>query len=393
MSQKILIVEDRAHQRKFLKLLFTKLSQELKDRYYLENFNVDTASCSSQAFKRLKSVVSENSYYDIAILDLSLPEEEGDEDEDPERGLEIVEYINKNGGVESIVIFSVFDTFEYVREAFIKGAVDFISKPKKGRDVLDVILRIWEKKKKEKKVEYSEKRLKALLSADNTRLADQFSRVISSQAGEILKQVDTMDHIFKDRFDIHRERDTDLKLVRSLVAIEKASKNSTGECRRLRESLLTIEHNFRTINLKDKFEEIKKFVNPFEITNKVSVNYRNIPDLSIKYFEEDFFFMLREMILGAIFVTDPYNSIELKVIVEHNKNLVSFNVTDYGPSLETSTYNKINNGVPITQNNRERDWKLSLVRYIAIKGGSRFKIFKGTKTGTTVILSISPFND
>jgi len=100
-----------------------RLQQALtKDKHMVETF-VDSSSAIDRINER---------NFDIVVTDIRM---------DDIDGMEVLDHIIKKGDNTKVIMITGYATIEIAREAQVKGAFDFISKPFKPQDLREVIER------------------------------------------------------------------------------------------------------------------------------------------------------------------------------------------------------------------------------------------------------------
>lgn len=98
-----------------------RLEQALtRDKHLVETF-VDSES----AIKRI-----DEKKFDIVVTDIRMENIDG---------MEVLDHIIKKGDDTKVIMITGYATIEIAREAQVKGAFDFISKPFKPQDLREVI--------------------------------------------------------------------------------------------------------------------------------------------------------------------------------------------------------------------------------------------------------------
>lgn len=120
--KKVLVVEDDPTVR-----------DVLLDTLKMSNLIVDEADKGSIAMERVSS-----SFYDLAIIDLVLPDIDG---------LDLLIWIKKKTPRTKIIMMSAFATIDVAVNAIKKGAENFISKPFRPTEVLAIVQRTLEEAK------------------------------------------------------------------------------------------------------------------------------------------------------------------------------------------------------------------------------------------------------
>ncbi len=114
MKGKILLIDDE----EVIQDVLTKLLSP-------EGFEVDISDSLASARE-----AAEKEEYDIIILDLRLPDG---------NGLEILDYLLQNQPNTPVIILTAFPTVESAIEALKKGAFDYLQKPFRNRELLEVV--------------------------------------------------------------------------------------------------------------------------------------------------------------------------------------------------------------------------------------------------------------
>ncbi len=102
--------------------------------------------------------ILENQHVDIVLSDIRMP---------GATGVEVSEYIYKNSIDVSVIFLTGFSDFEYAKKAIQFNVVDYILKPVKPKDVIDVVLKAkidLEQKRYQQKIIY---KYKEKVKADN----------------------------------------------------------------------------------------------------------------------------------------------------------------------------------------------------------------------------------
>ena len=92
-----------------------------------DKHNVETFVDSTSAIERINEKT-----FDIVVTDIRM---------DNIDGMEVLEHIIKKGDNTKVIMITGYATIEIAREAQVKGAFDFISKPFKPQDLREVIVK------------------------------------------------------------------------------------------------------------------------------------------------------------------------------------------------------------------------------------------------------------
>ena len=111
---RILVVDDERSMREFLEIFLRR-----------EGYEVTTAEDVASGRLQL-----ENEEFDVVISDIQMPDGSG---------LDLLKFAREHAPAAMVVMITAFGTPANTREAFKRGAFDFIEKPFKNDDVLTVV--------------------------------------------------------------------------------------------------------------------------------------------------------------------------------------------------------------------------------------------------------------
>lgn len=242
MILKVLAIEDHQDQLDYIEAVLQDISPDQRERHGIEEIRVDKARSANEARRLLQRAKERKSLYDILLLDLSLPEREGEEFEHPDLGLEILDIAIKKSTAKEIIIVSVFDHYEYVAGAFRKGAVDFIAKSFEDNsydpDYLQAqVLSSWDRILTKESARILDDRIKALIPYAEKGLAHQFSTCFSRLAQSVTLETERMEIDISERLGLDRIRDSQDPLVQRLVALGEETRTAKQEWVRLQSTI------------------------------------------------------------------------------------------------------------------------------------------------------------
>jgi len=123
MKKKILVVDSSSIVRRYLSKLFEE-----------NNYDVDSAKDGNEALEKIRK-----NHYSLITLEFSLPYL---------NGLEILEIVMKEKSLRFLMVVSSSDKAELSFEALDLGAIDYIVKPSKGVDIVNISDELLQKVKK-----------------------------------------------------------------------------------------------------------------------------------------------------------------------------------------------------------------------------------------------------
>ncbi len=125
-KSKILVVDDIPE---YLDVIEVMLS---------EKFDIEKAKTLKEAMEKTEEIKP-----DIAVVDVRLNEE----DESNKEGLEFLKWIKKNYPTIPVIMISAYKEFEFRAESLSLGAEYFLEKPINIKNFIDVINKVYGKKK------------------------------------------------------------------------------------------------------------------------------------------------------------------------------------------------------------------------------------------------------
>ena len=99
-------------------------------------FDVETAEDVSSGFELFQEAIAEDEPFDIAILDLNMPNFEGIED--PDAGLKLLSKIQDVQPGFPVIVLTAFDEVERAKEAVARAARAYFVKGREA-DLIDLV--------------------------------------------------------------------------------------------------------------------------------------------------------------------------------------------------------------------------------------------------------------
>ncbi len=115
IEPKILLVDDEEN-----------LLRSVEKTLFREGFDVETANGNIAALELVQQAVSEDELFDLAILDLNMPNFAGQESK--YAGLELLERLKTEIPGTPVIINSAWDEVETAKNCIDKGAADYFVK-------------------------------------------------------------------------------------------------------------------------------------------------------------------------------------------------------------------------------------------------------------------------
>jgi len=106
------------------------VSRSMEKTLLRAGFAVDPAGSAKAGLTRFEEALADGSGYDLAILDLHMPNLAGEED--PEAGLELLSALRKRAPGLPVIVLTAFDDVRRAKEAISRGARAYFVK---GREL------------------------------------------------------------------------------------------------------------------------------------------------------------------------------------------------------------------------------------------------------------------
>lgn len=151
---KIIIVDDD----KIIRRGLRKIIENSVSEYQVVNEAGDGA-CALE-------IIKTNNDIDLLITDVRMPVMDG---------IELIKQVRKINMRIKVIVLSGFDDFRYVREAFKDGAVDYLLKPVKKKDFIELLTRINEN------IAEEEKSSRRIEKGSQLMVADSLNRLFQNQ--------------------------------------------------------------------------------------------------------------------------------------------------------------------------------------------------------------------
>jgi CheY-like chemotaxis protein len=389
MKPRVLIVEDNEIHLSSNERYLVQISAERKGHVGIEEFIIDKAKNQKEAIALLKKAIDSSLPYDLLLLDLGLPINEETSEAPPERGLEILEFVQTNGGARGVIVASVFRDYEYVIEAFRRGAVDFIAKPYERGTLQQQVLKYFEVEG----VRLLEQRIRDLMPSAEKGLAHRLGACFSRFVQAVVSETEGLEEGFKERWGLDIQRDSEDSQVQHLLAVHDAVSNAKREWAETLSSLIGGEEALGVCVVEELLSEIQAEVQPCLALKRVKLMGTWNGTTSVRTFRDevdDVKAVLKEIILGALSQLASYGESqkEIKISVSTNDGRAEVRFEDKLPPINDKAVNLISRGIIIPPGQGfGRDWGLSVAQHLALRGGGRIKV-AASDEGNVITYSI-----
>lgn len=381
----VLAVEDHPDQLEALELFLNSIPREFNQPLGMDRCQIDKAVSISGALGWLNKAEKARIPYDLCLLDLSLPQNDGGKEEGPRRGFEVLEHATRTRTARKVIIVSRFSEYQFVIPAFRGGAVDFIAKPY-GRESLQTqVLSCLQTLLTEESNRILYERVKEFVPYAEKGLAHSFTATFSTLLKSITRATTEIEKYASGRYGLDPERYPRDALVRQLHL----HRESVEEAKRKWAALLPDEDAKPQVKtVEDLLNEMREKLRACLIVKRtgLDLNYPESHQSSVLTFEHDVQAVLKEIIAGVLSqLPDGGEQTEIKVTIEKSDTRVIVRFEDRLERIAKEDRNKINAGYSIISDpNLGRVWGLSVAQHIALRGGGELKIEERKPRGNII---------
>jgi DNA-binding NarL/FixJ family response regulator len=391
----ILIVEDKNIDHLRILDLLGSISDQEKIFHGIKDFECTRVESAKDAEALLSKAAENQKPFDIMILDLELPEYNNASsraDMEKDRGLGLIKMARDS--VRDIVIFTIFDEYNYLQSALRQGVVNYVDKKHKEELPLRV-LSCWQGILKKDSTSLFEDRVKSLIPYTEKGLARRFSAYFIEFAQLVTITSEDILRYVKERFGLDQKKDPEDFMVRLL---KKQADKSTEMENKLKSDLSPGEADENKEPLYLLMEKIHQELLPCLLVKRVDLNF-DFPeseDLSIRTFQNDARAVLQEVILGALSAQPDYpaysnENLYINITAQTKGDQIEIGITDNLTPIPSEDAQKINAGFNYSSdpsNKFSQTWGLSVVQQVALLNGGRLHV--KPQTAGNVITYFAP---
>lgn len=383
IEAKILIVDDKDY---VLEQTEDRLNSiRNKDDEGINNFDIKKVDTLERALRILHENI--DTPFNIVLLDLALekenlvPPELEDikilEDDKLFTGFTILRFIQKTSSAEYVIVVSGHPEDDNIRKSFRLGASDFLIQPCGSSDLQKRFLSCWKSLLLNKSQHILEQRISDLVPYAEKGLAYQFTTCFSNFAQESVHYADDIERYMQERFGLENQKDAEdfffTRLKEHKNNLDRTKKNWED----LQASVVSIDKSFKEDKIENIIDEIHKKLLPCLIVKNVELEYLGENSASILSLDSDVSVVFQEIIFGVINDLHDHNEKKeiIKIEIEDTEGQVKVRFIDNLECLKEEDVESINKGLNISPHRRfGREWGLSVVQQIAIRGGGRLEI-------------------
>jgi len=378
MRLRIIVVEDEKPQAEATRHILRTISPEEMVEAGIDGVEVTLANCAADARRHLQQAVEDKKPFDIMLLDLGLPENNG-ESESADQGLSILNFVRDRQAVHGVIIVSVFTELDrYVGPAFRLGASDFIGKPYNEDEMQARVLNTWSRIKERRRQSILNEMMKASLK----ELAPYADKGISYQLGscftKLTKRVkcetDELRGALLNQFGLGSPEDLPSALAQHLAAVDNSVKDARDEWKRIQEPFKIADDSPRDLVVEKAVIHLAEELRPC-MAVKIETPAEN--ETRILSFQDacqdNALMVIKEILVGGLIEPDEKEkSWEVAVKVAIVDGMAEIHFRDNFKPLPAELAEKITKGENIPPRDGQwRAWGLSIVQHIALRGGGR----------------------
>jgi DNA-binding response OmpR family regulator len=378
MRLRIIVVEDEKPQAEATRHILRTISPEEMIEAGIDGVEVTLANCAADARRHLRQAVEDKKPFDIMLLDLGLPENNG-ESESADQGLSILNFVRDRQAVHGVIIVSVFTELDrYVGPAFRLGASDFIGKPYNEDEMQARVLNTWSRIKERRRQSILNEMMKASLK----ELAPYADKGISYQLGSCFTKLtrrvkcetDELRGALLNQLGLGSPEDLPSALAQLLAAVDNSVKDARDEWKRIQEPFKIADDSPRDLVVEKAVIHLAEELRPC-MAVKIETPAEN--ETRILSFQDacqdNAMMVIKEILVGGLIEPDEKEkSWEVAVKVAVVDGMAEIHFRDNFKPLPAELAEKITKGENIPPRDGQwRAWGLSIVQHIALRGGGR----------------------
>jgi CheY-like chemotaxis protein len=402
---KLLIVEDHPHLGPALKRTFEAPAQRQRDAFAIDRFTVDLATNRAHAEALLKKAADSFQPYDVLLLDLEIPESEG-QPAKMDEGFKILPLI-RDPPYTQVVLNSQYINLKKLHKPVQSGIFDYIIKQDRDKldddgkaDALQTVINAYRKgllRQKSMWEEFLRKRSEQWrLFQTCARMVDYVSQIVTDGVGRLREHGRNLGDLLAARYELRPEHDAGDPLCQAVQQI-------MDDADRISAEIPGVRHFLGDASLEEEEELLREGV----VEDLVRAGAAKcLPGLAFKglslshlpqgrhearIFSHDIEMILYELICNAIEVSESGQEISVDVVEmrgSQGERTIEVRVEDQAPSLEKRIRDAIAANRPLGIKDG-RGWGLSLAQRVAENSGAWIDIQETPSgVGNTVILHI-----
>jgi CheY-like chemotaxis protein len=401
MKLRILVVEDEKPQAEATRHILRTIGPEELKEAGIDGVEVTLANCAADARHHLQRAVEDKKPYDIALLDLGLPENNG-ESESADQGLSVLSFIREHKAAHDVIIVSVFTELDrYVGPAFRLGASDFIGKPYNEEEMQARVLKAWSRIRESRRQiilnEMMKSSLKELAPYADKGISYQLGSCFTKFTRQVRRETDELRAAMLKEFGMSSPEELPGALAQRLAAVENSARDARDEWKRIQEPFKIADDSPRDLVVENAIIQLAEELRPC-VTVRIEAPVQN--ETRILSFQDAYqdnaLMVIREILVGGLIEPDEpgelnnkYKSWEVEVGIAVVDGMAEIHFRDNFNPLPIELAGKITKGENIPPRDGQwRAWGLSIVQHIALRGGGRL-IVEPLENGNLIIYRVT----
>jgi CheY-like chemotaxis protein len=404
MRLRIIVVEDEKPQAEATRHILRTIGPEELKEAGIDGVEVTLANCAADARHHLQRAVEDKKPFDIALLDLGLPENNG-ESESADQGLSILNFIRERKAAHDVIIVSVFTELDrYVGPAFRLGASDFIGKPYNEEEMQARVLKAWSRIRESRR----QRILNEMMKSSLKELAPYADKGISYQLGscftkftrQVRRETDELRAALLKEFGMSSPEELPGALAQRLAAVENSVRDARDEWKRIQEPFKIADDSPRNLVVENAIIQLAEELRPCVTVRIEAPVQSETRILSFQdAYQDNALMVIREIMVGGLIEPDEpgepgelnkkEKSWEVEVGIAVVDGMAEIHFRDNFNPLPIELAEKITKGDNIPPRDGQwRAWGLSIVQHIALRGGGRL-IVEPLENGNLIIYRVT----
>jgi len=401
MKLRIIVVEDEKPQAEATRHILRTIGQAEMREVGIDGVEVTLANCAADARHHLQRAVEDKKPFDIALLDLGLPENNG-ESESADQGLSILNFVRELKAAHDVIIVSVFTELDrYVGPAFRLGASDFIGKPYNEEEMQARVLKAWSRIRESRRQMILNEMMKASLK----ELAPYADKGISYQLGscfmkftrQVRRETDELRAALLNQFGLNSPEELPGALAQRLASVENSVSDARDEWKRIQEPFKIADDSPRDLVVENAIIQLAEELRPCMTVRIEAPVQSETRILSFQdAYQDNAMMVIREILVGGLIEPnepdepdEKEKSWEVAVKVAVVDGMAEIHFRDNFKPLPVELAENVTKGENIPPRDGQwRAWGLSIVQHIALRGGGRL-IVEPLEDGNLIIYRVT----
>jgi DNA-binding response OmpR family regulator len=395
MKLRIIVVEDEKPQAEATRHILRTISPEEMREVGLEGVEVTLANCAADARHHLQRAMEDKKPFDIALLDLGLPENNG-ESESADQGLSVLNFIRERKAAHDVIIVSVFTELDrYVGPAFRLGASDFIGKPYNEEEMQARVLKAWSRIRESRRQlilnEMMKSSLKELAPYADKGISYQLGSCFTKFTRQVRRDTEQLRAAMLSQFGLNSMEELPGALAQRLASVENSVRDARDEWKRIQEPFKIADDSPRDLVVENAIIQLAEDLRPC-VTVKIEAPVQS--ETRILSFQDAYqdnaMMVIREILVGGLIEPDEIEkSWEVAVKFAVVDGMAEIHFRDNFNPLPVELAEKVTRGENIPPRDGQwRAWGLSIVQHIALRGGGRL-IVEPLENGNLIIYRVT----